>query len=711
MSSESKDFISRELSWVDFNGRVLDEAMCKANPLLERMKFIAIFSGNLDEFFMVRVAGLRQLVKMERDLPDPAGNRPSFQLKQLRKKLDRLLKTQTDCLMNDLLPELAGHGVRLVHPAELAPGLRRTMSARFRAQVLPALTPLAVDSAHPFPILSSGAIEISVSMKPAGENKTVYAFVEVPDVLPRFILVTDDADGRCFMLLEELIMDNLAALFSGCEILDCFPFRVTRDMDFSVEDEGVDDLLSSIEKKLLQRRHREPIRLELPFDAQGKLVEWLEKQFDLAPMFLYRNRAPMHLKQFFELIGRAGRPELLEKPWPPIMPGGLEDYGSIFEAISRRGSILVAPPFHAFSPIVRLIEEAAADPEVLAIKQTLYRVSGNSPVVRALQHAAENGKQVTVLVELKARFDEGNNIVWARKLEESGAHVVYGIVGLKVHAKALLVVRREDGAIRRYVHLATGNYNDKTATLYTDLGIMSCDSSLGYDVANLFNVLTGYSSPPAAWNRIAVAPFDLREKVYAMIEREIASSTADNPGHIIAKMNSLSDEDMIKLLHKAADAGVKIELVVRGICCYRPKVGQENVRIISIVDRFLEHSRVFYFRNNGSEELYLSSADLMFRNLSRRIELMFPVDDERLRAVIMKLLAYQLADSDKARRLTASGKYIRPAELEKYTTKRSQQASYDYFCALAEADAKQLSGDALKVYTAPENHDDNKSGI
>ncbi len=698
---DSELFISRELSWLDFNSRVLDEAFCPANPLLERLKFIAIFSSNLDEFFMVRIAGLRQLVKMEQNLPDPAGNRPADQLAAARRKIERLVKRQYSCLHDEILPGLERHGVRLSRPADLSSTQRAELTGYFTTQVLPVLTPLAVDQAHPFPILNSGAIEIAVSMKPADRKKLVYAFVEVPDVLPRFIEVPGMQPGRTFVLLEDVIMDNLGALFSGCEIEEFFPFRVTRDMDFSVEDEGAEDLLQSIEKKLLQRRHREPIRVEVLTNTRGPLARWLEQEFRLDEQFWYAVRGPLHLKQFFELVGKARLPELLEPAWPAVEPAAFSEHSSVFDAISAKGTILVAPPFHSFSPVVRLLQQAADDPDVLAIKQTLYRVSGNSPVVRSLQRAAENGKQVTVVVELKARFDEGNNIAWARLLEESGAHVVYGVAGLKVHSKALLVVRREDGAIRRYVHLSTGNYNDKTAALYTDLGIMSSDPDLCFDVANLFNVLTGYSSPPAEWRKIAASPFDLRRQAMRLIEREIANSTPDRPGRIIAKMNSLSDEKMIRLLHKAADAGVEIDLIVRGICCYKPRAGQENVRIISIVDRYLEHSRLFYFFNNGDEEYYLSSADWMYRNLDKRVELLFPIEDEKIRGILMRLLEFQLNDTDKLRRLQASGSYTR-SMAEHYTGARSQYNSYRYLKELAGAEMRDVTGEALKVFTSPE---------
>ncbi|MDR0932100.1 MAG: polyphosphate kinase 1 [Victivallales bacterium] len=694
-------FISRELSWIDFNSRVLDEAGCPANPGLERLKFIAIFSGNLDEFFMVRIAGLRQLVKMGKDLPDPAGNRPSDQLHKMRKKLERLLKRQHSYLTEEILPELEQHAVRLVKPADLVPAVRGQLASYFRGQVLPVLTPLAVDSAHPFPILNSGAIEIAVSMRPAGRDELLYAFVEVPELLPRFIEVRDGRAGRSFMLLEDLIMDNLGNLFTGCEIQEFFPFRITRDMDFSVEDNDAEDLMQSIEKKLLQRRHREPIRIELIAGSRGPLLKWLTKEFRLDEQFWYFVRTPLHLKQFFELVGKANLPELFESTWSPVIPSVFSAEQTVFETISAHGSVLIAPPYHSFAPIIRFLEEAADDPAVLAIKQTLYRVSGNSPVVKALQRAAENGKQVTVVVELKARFDEGNNIAWARLLEESGAHVVYGVAGLKVHCKALLVVRKESDGIRRYVHLATGNYNDKTAAIYTDMGIMSSDPDLCFDVANLFNVLTGYSSPPTAWRKIAASPFDMRHKISALIEREIANSTPEHPGKIIAKMNSLSDEKIVRLLHKAADAGVEIDLIVRGICCYKPKPGQENVRIISIVDRYLEHTRLFYFGNGVDPEFYLASADWMYRNLDRRVELLFPIEDEKIREICLKFLQFQLSDADKGRHLLGSGVYTRP-KVSKYGATRSQYNSFRYLKELAQHEKSRAFGDALKVYTSPE---------
>ncbi len=698
---ERGQFISRELSWLAFNMRVLDEAGCAANPLLERLKFIAICSSNLDEFFMVRIAGLRQMVQLGRDLPDPAGIRPSEQLRILRRRIEKLLRRQHELLYDKLLPELAAAGIRLRSPAELPPTARQELTRRFRSQILPVLTPLAVDEAHPFPLLSNGAIEIAVSLRTEVSEEPVHAFVEVPEVLPRFLSVDDGEPGQCFVLLEEVIMSHLEELFSGCSILDFFPFRLTRDMDFSVESEGIDDLMRTIEQKLLQRRRREPIRLELLRSARGPLARWLQRALDLDDLYRYEIAGHLNYKQLFELVGKVNRPELLEAPWPPVLPPEFQQQESGFQAIAEHGTILIAPPFHSFNPIVRLLEEAAEDPGVLAIKQTLYRVSGNSPVVRALQRAAENGKQVTVVVELKARFDENNNIQWARRLEESGAHVVYGISDLKIHCKALLIVRRENGLIRRYLHLATGNYNDKTATMYTDMGIMSCDPDLAYDVAGLFNVMTGYSAPPERWRKIAAAPFDLRARLLQLIDREKRIAAAGGPGRIIAKMNSLVDPEIIRHLHAAARAGVEIDLIVRGICCLKPESGRENLRVISIVDRYLEHTRIFYFFNEGEAEYFLASADWMYRNLDRRIELMFPIEDPAIRRTLDTVLSFQLEDREKGRRLLGSGRYTRRLP-ETHTPERSQCRTYRYFRDQAEDARVRQTGDILPVFTRPE---------
>ena len=721
LNFESRDFISRELSWIDFNSRVLDEASFAGNKLLDKLKFISIVSGNLDEFFMVRIAGLRQLADSGENRPDPAGNRPERQLQLAKVKISRMLRRQYNLLMHQILPELESYGVFIRHPAELPEEKIELLHRYFHSQILPVLTPLAVDPAHPFPLLNSGAIEIALELKRKKrkdkERKELFrAFVEVPEVLPRFINlarisefepeIADELPASAhgdapveFILLEELIACFITDLFPGCEVVEKLLFRITRDMDFSVEDDVMDDLLVTISGKLLQRRQRGAIRLEISGESsRSKLARYMMKELGLSPDFCYQLPGPLHLKQFMEIIPQVNRPELMEENLKPLTPAVFRQYATVFEAVRARENILLALPYCSFSPVVDMLEQAACDPDVLAIKQTLYRVSGNSPIVRALQKAAENGKQVTVVLELKARFDESNNIAWAKLLDSSGAHVIYGIAGLKVHSKALLIVRKEAGRIRRYVHLGTGNYNDKTAKLYTDMGLLSCNPALCYDVANLFNLLSGCSAPPERWERLAVSPFDMRKKFTALIEREIRHSQSGQSGRIIAKMNSLADPAMISLLHRAADAGVEIDLIVRGICCFRPRPKQDNVRIYSIVDRFLEHTRIFYFENLGDSEYFLSSADWMSRNLDRRIETLFPVLDDESRMIIRKFLEFQLADEDKRRKLLPTGAYTRP-RCEEYSALRSQLRCYRFLQKLYQ---DQLNGptETLKVFTS-----------
>ena len=689
-------FISRELSWLDFNSRVLEEAATRNLPLLERLKFIAIFSSNLDEFFMVRVAALRHAMKHAPYERDPAGNTAGEQLKQLRWKLDKLLAIQHRLLYNELLPELAKHDITVAGIKDLSNKARKNLKRYFRQEVLPVLTPLAVDPSHPFPVLNNGVIELIVQLKSfQNDKRDLFAFVEVPEVLDRFVEVEDQStSARTFVLLEELIESELPELFPGCRIVSSAAFRITRDMDFAIEEDS-DDLLRSVEMNLLERRSREPIRLELVKGASASLRKFLEKEFELDSDFRYTVKGMLNIKRLFELINKCATPELLEKPWPPVNHTELPENESIFDSITKHGEILLSVPFQRFDPVIRMLEEAAEDPSVLAIKQTLYRVSGDSPVVEKLARAAANGKQVTVVVELKARFDEGNNIVWARRLEEAGAHVIYGISGLKIHGKALLVVRRENGSIKRYVHLATGNYNDKTAKLYTDLSIFSNDNTLCSEIAALFNIITGCAKPEIAWERISSAPFDLRWKVLSLIDRERENALKGKRAHIIAKMNSLTDPEVIKHLYMAAACGVKIDLIVRGICCLKPGIDNKNINIISIVDRYLEHSRIFYFANAGSGEYYLSSADIMTRNLDRRIEIFFPVQRESNCSKLNKILAFELNDDFKMRTLNSKGVYIRSNNANPAT--RSQQNIYNLFASAVKHDPEQI----LRVFKSP----------
>jgi polyphosphate kinase len=680
MTAVQSHILNRELSWLDFNSRVLEEAAHSSTPLIDRLKFIAIFSANLDEFFMVRVAGLRQQKENDYKGTDPSGLTVDEQLDRIRQKVESLTRRQYQLLQKQILVQLEQEGIcRIAKPHELSQDQQESLKRHFCTEILPVLTPVAVDPSHPFPILTNQALEIAVLLQRASSKNQLKAFVEVPAVLPRFMEVhtnEDPLDKTTYVLLEDLILTHLDMLFSNCKILETIPFRVTRDMDFNVDQEGIADLLRHMEKQLKYRRRREPIRLEIPMDADPQMMNWLMRKLEVDPQLVYHIPGPLDLAGFFELVERESDERTTEPEWPPLPCPLIADDEPVFESIRRQGTIPLFVPFEAFDPVVRMLEEAADDPDVLAIKQTLYRVSGDSPVVRALQRAAENGKQVTVIVEVKARFDEERNIAWARRLEESGAHVIYGIVGLKIHCKALLVIRREEGRIQRYVHLATGNYNDKTARLYTDAGYFSNDSDLATDIAALFNVMTGYSEPPE-WRRIAAAPFDLRETMLAKIQREARLSTPRTPGHIRAKMNSLVDPEIIENLLNAAKAGVKIELIVRGTCCLKPGDLVKNIKVISIVDRFLEHTRMFRFENAGRPEYFLASADWMPRNLDRRIELFFPVFDSNTRKIIDRLFELQFKDKCRGRTLKADGSFTNPRPTD--TSNRSQRKTYEFF--------------------------------
>ena len=672
--ADQAKFISRELSWLNFNDRVLDEADSEACLLLDRLKFIAIFSSNLDEFFMVRVAGLRQLIHSGVAKCDPAGNTPFQQWQTASKKIAAMLKKQYRMLYDEILPELAKYGFRIRKFNELSPEQQLKMRRFFSKKILPALTPRAVEPSHPFPLLNSGTIELALTLNFPKSGKKVTAVVEVPELLERFIAIPDDNGGKSkdFILIEELISENIGQLFPGAAVQACQIFRITRDMDYSLDHDAAEDLLHELRDKLSQRSRRSPVRLEFSLERSDKaLQKYLAAALCLEEDFCFPLPGALNLKQFIQFASAVNLPELYEENWQPVTPRFFSDHKTVFSAISRKKNILLAHPYQSFDPILRLLEEAADDPDVLAIKQTLYRVSGNSPVVKALRRAAENGKQVTVLVELKARFDESNNIAWAELLDLSGAHVIYGVPGLKVHCKTLLIVRREKGSLRRYVHFGTGNYNDRTAKLYTDLSLLSCDKALCDDAATLFNLLSGSGEPPEKWRAISVAPFDLRKKFIRLIENEIACGPE---GHIIAKMNSFSDPQLIRLIHRAVDAGVKVDLIVRGICCCRPPENRKNLRIISIIDRFLEHSRVYYFGSSG--KLFCSSADWMPRNLDRRIEAMFPVNDPELKQDILAMLEFQLNDLAKQRRLLPSGNYTRPGGKKHL---RSQKLIYNFF--------------------------------
>ncbi len=682
-AAPANHFINRELSWLEFNGRVLEEAADRTLPLLERLKFLAIFSNNLDEFFMVRVAGLKRQLEAGVKGGDPAGLPPAEQLRRIREKVLALHRRQYRLLTGEILPGLAQAGVTLAAVSSLTQAAQAELRRRFTQEILPVLTPMAVDPSHPFPILTSGVLQVAALLRRAEGGRPARVFVEVPKGLPRFVPVPGrgkaGVDRGAYVLLEDVVLAFLGDLFPGCTVLRAFPFRVTRDMDFTIDEEGAADLLKLLTKELRHRRRRDPIRLELPADARGPLAAWLAQELDIGPADLYTFGGPLGLADFFALIEREKKPELLEPEWAPLPTPMIRPQESMFAAIRRNGCIPVFHPYEAFDPVVRFLEEAAEDPAVLAVKQTLYRVSGDSPVVRALQRAAENGKQVTAIVEVRARFDEERNIQWARSLEAAGVHVVYGIVGLKIHAKALLVIRREEGRINRYVHLATGNYNDKTARVYTDIGLFLTDPDLCQDVATLFNVMTGLGTPPV-WRKIAAAPFNLRQTFLDLIDREARLTSPHNPGRIIARLNSLVDPEIIDHLTAAARAGVRIDLIVRGICCLRPGVDDgDRIRVVSVVDRFLEHSRVYYFANGGKPEYFLSSADWMQRNLDRRVELLFPVEDDATRELLDRLIRYALEDRRKGRLLQTDGSYTPSRNV--HTPSRSQRRAYDLFKA------------------------------
>ena len=682
-SGGTRLFLSRELSWLDFNERVLDEAVCRANPLQERLKFIAITAENLDEFFMVRIAKLRQRVRRGDSKPDPAGNDPAAQFRLARKKIVAQVGRQYEILLKRILPELAEKGICFVRPEELTPAGKKRAGEAFR-RIMPKLTPLVVDPAGPPPPLDSGAIGIALRFIPAGKHSESLAIVEIPADSARFVELPGRKGEHRFLLPEELITANLKELFPGGRILECLVFRITRDTAFSVSGKKTADLPRAIERKLLRRNRRELVRLEVaPATPGSPLVRWLRSAFAPDPLCFFAVPGPLDLKRFSALNGLLSCPELEVPPFEPVTPPELAGPEPVLDAVRKHGDILIALPYHDFSSVVRMLDEAARDPDVVAISQTLYRVGGSSPVIRALRQAALNGKKVTAVLELRARFDEENNLAYARELESCGVRVICGIPGLKVHAKALLIVRRESGKLRRYCHLGTGNYNDRTARVYTDMGLMTCDRELCADIAAMFDFLTGDASPEGCRRKAVLAPFRLRSEFVRLIEREIEHARSGERGEIIAKINGLADEKMVRLIHRAAAAGVEITLLVRGICCCRPLPEEKELRIISIVDRFLEHGRIFFFANGGNEEFFLSSADWMTRNLDRRVELMFPVEDPVLKGRLSDVLKAHIEDRDKGRRLLPSGKYTPTPDPVEYGRTRSQMAVAAYFAACA----------------------------
>ena len=660
---------NRELSWLKFDARVLNEAKDKSIPLLERLKFVSITSSNLDEFFMVRVASLKDMVHADYRKRDIAGMTASEQLDRINTATRKLVESQYNTYNRSLVPLMAANGIHIIEKyEELTAEQAAYVDRYFEEDVYPVLTPMAVDASRPFPLIRNKTLNIAALLSSKKDEKhkdaVEFATVQVPGVLPRLVPIPADTsedsgevEGRTFILLEQIIEKNIDKLFLNYHVLCAHPYRVMRNADLPIDEDEAADLLKEIQKQLKKRQWGEVIRLEVEASVDKKLLRFLKDELKVAEEDIFQISGPIDLTFLMKMYGLSGCDSLRYEPYKPQRVPEIEPGEDIFEAI-RGGDILLHHPYETFDPVVDFIRQAASDTDVLAIKQTLYRVSGNSPIIASLAQAAENGKQVSVLVELKARFDEENNIVWAKKLEQAGCHVIYGLVGLKTHSKIALVVRREEDGIRRYVHLGTGNYNDSTAKLYTDCGIFTCNEAIGEDATAVFNMLSGYSEP-LSWNELVLAPIWLRTRFMHLIARETKHAREGKPARIVAKMNSLCDEGIIAALYEASAAGVKIELIVRGICCL--KVGipgiSENIHVRSIVGNFLEHSRIFFFLNDGEEELYMGSADWMPRNLDRRVEILFPVLDDTLKEKVKHILDVELADNTKAHVLKPDGEY------------------------------------------------------
>jgi polyphosphate kinase len=651
-------FINRELSWLAFNERVLEEAADPATPLLERVKFAAIAASNLDEFFMVRVAGLRRAVEDGETSPDLSGIPPARQLVAVCERAHTFSAALNRLVIDELLPALAMEGIHLRGFADVTEDGRGWVGAFFKESVLPVLTPLAIDAARPFPLLASLSLNIAVLLDAGtGEAGHRLAVVQVPPGLNRLVQLPG-GQGTTFVLLEEIIRQHLSQLFPGQTIREASLIRLARDAELEFDDEGGRTHLELVERELRERRRSDVVRLEIEATASDELAEMLRTRLELAPDDCYRVTRMLDLRVLMGVVELPGFDELRD---PPIQAVDVlvGTYTDLFSAIEEH-DILLHHPYDAYDPVPALVAQAAEDPDVLAIKQTLYRASVGSPIVASLQRAAEGNKQVTVIVELTARFDEERNIQWARALEKAGAHVIYGVRGYKVHAKICLIIKRTPHGVRRYVHLGTGNYNERTARLYTDFGLMTTSQPIAEDASAFFNALTGYSDPPRL-KKLVMAPTALRQRLVKLIDRERRRAEAGQPAEIVAKMNSLIDDGIIEALYEASRAGVRIRLNVRGICALRPEVpaASETIEVVSIVDRFLEHSRVYYFLNGGDEEVYLSSADWMTRNLDRRIELMFPIDDASHRVKVLQALRAMFRDNVKARWLGADGVYRR----------------------------------------------------
>lgn len=657
--NKPENFINRELSWLQFNYRILNEARDKENPLMERVKFLSITASNLDEFFMVRIASLKDMIHAGYTKTDLAGLTPNQQLEGITEETHKMIDFQYTTLNRSVLPQLKENGLHiLLHHEELTEEQDEFVDDIFHRNIYPVLTPMAVDSSRPFPLIRNKTLNIAALIKKKGAKDYEVATVQVPSVLPRIMELPPSEDGvKDIILLEQVIERNISKLFLNYEVKCAYPYRIMRNADLTIDEEEAEDLLKEIEKQLKKRQWGEVIKLEYEDGMDKALEKYLKKQLGVHSSDIYKLNGPLDLTFLMKAYGLPGFDHLKQTPYKPQTVPDVKLDETIFEQIKKK-DILMHHPYDSFEPVLWFVRRAAIDPDVLAIKMTLYRVSGNSPIIQSLALAAENGKQVTVLVELKARFDEENNIVWARKLEKAGCHVIYGLVGLKTHSKITLVVRREADGIKRYVHLGTGNYNDTTAKLYTDMGMFTANDLIGEDATAVFNMLSGYSEP-ATWEKLAVAPIWLKDKFLDLIKRETNHALEGKEARIAAKMNSLCDPDIITALYEASRAGVKIQLVVRGICSLiAGRRGlSENIEVRSIVGTFLEHSRIFYFYNGGHEEVYMGSADWMPRNLDRRVEIVFPVEDEDLKEKVKEIMEIQLADTMKAHLLKEDGTY------------------------------------------------------
>ncbi len=690
-------YYNRELSWILFDHRVLSEARDKSIPLFERLKFLSITASNLDEFFMVRVASLKDMVNAGYSKKDIAGMTAQEQLEKIDGAIHELVSLQYSTYNRSLLPLLEKNGLRVIRQHEqLSKEEAAFIDRYFEENVYPVLTPMAVDSSRPFPLIRNKSLNIGALVeKKSKPGEQEFATVQVPSVLPRIVQLPREAgEGETgllkVILLEEVIERNIQKLFLNYNIVCAHPFRIMRNADLSIEEDEAADLLKEIEKQLKKRQWGEVIRLEVENGIDKRLLKIIKKELHMGEQNLYYIDGPLDLTFLMKMYGLEGFEKLKVPKYEPQPVPQLPADCDIFAQI-RKGDILLHHPYQTFTPVVEFIRQAARDPQVLAIKQTLYRVSGNSPIIAALAQAAENGKQVSVLVELKARFDEENNIVWAKMLEKAGCHVIYGLVGLKTHSKITLVVRREEDGIRRYVHLGTGNYNDATAKLYTDVGLLTCNEMIGEDATAVFNMLSGYSEP-LGWNKLSLAPLWLKDKFLYLIRREADYARTGKEAHIVAKMNSLCDRDVIAALYEASCAGVKIDLIVRGICCLKTGIlgVSENITVRSIVGNFLEHSRIFYFLNGENEEVYCGSADWMPRNLERRVEILFPVEEPALKEKLIDILKAQLRDNVKAQVLQPDGTYAK-------VDKRGKEPfiSQEYFCKEAMREAREAAGEPV----------------